>query len=968
MMGDLGAIGGGLLTAGGGAASAIGGAASMAGSALAGAGSLAMGALGAIGSVLTAPVLLTAAAVAGVGIAGYFAYKYFTKKRLDTWNKIRYAQYGFLPGDEDHLQAVFGLEDLLKDAVVFQGQEASLDEKKVDFKKMAEAFNVDNSNQEQMQNFANWFVYRFKPVFLTHVAAVRSVAPQKWLDDVKDFKSDEKRKYLNIAKLPGGPYNVFTSPFTDQKQLAAGPQEVASAIAVAETELEQEAKKDSKGQAAGAAAGAAVGAAGAAKALENRAPTDNVPERLNLSEKPDEVIGKMDGGKLADLTRQTAGLATKEGAGVITVAGPDVMADVFNTGRLDAMTAIRYKTYGLKELAADKVRALALTEAEAYKKITVNKGKAEFNGSVETMLSVLGTAFGVVGMNNDAAYDWISWFNMRFLPTYLAYVTAVCTAAKKNDLKDAQLALRDLQAVDVATMTYTAKGTYDGGSASVWQIPTSPWPNYVLNNDVTTVDGNMQGLKDKARASTVSEETAKVETTGMEGGKSAAAIAAATKATTPNRPQDQPGFFSRLWGGSDGKGGVKGVLSSAWEGTKSFLGFGGGREVDTSGQGTGGLIDKIPKPKGSGTWNSVKDTISAASKMVGVDEKLMATMAAIESGFQWAVRAGSSSATGLYQFIKSTWDSMVGRFGGKYGIDGSTPPTDARANALMGAEYIKMNAEALKGVVKDRKLTDTDLYLAHFLGTGGAKKFLSANPNEIAANLFPDAARANPTIFYRDGRPLTVGEVYEVMNGKLRSRGKQFGIDDGSEKIQAPGASGALVQAGAPSASDVAKQTGKAGLTADGVENPTQNLLAKPAAAIPVSDQSAPGTPKASTLPSNGNAPASAGTDPMAAMSQRSRDVAAQQQGQRDAAADALNTTNQILAKSYDVQVQILSAANTLLKVVQDDVKARAAASVKGVMKEPIAPIESAPVSPAQSAPRSMTQPPVSMRKSTNYQ
>jgi hypothetical protein len=47
-----------------------------------------------------------------------------------------------------------------------------------------------------------------------------------------------------------------------------------------------------------------------------------------------------------------------------------------------------------------------------------------------------------------------------------------------------------------------------------------------------------------------------------------------------------------------------------------------------------------------------------------------------------------------------------------------------------------------------------DLYLAHFLGAEGATRFLDAhrdNPEQPAATLFPAAARANRSIFYRYG-------------------------------------------------------------------------------------------------------------------------------------------------------------------------------------------------------------------------
>ena len=59
----------------------------------------------------------------------------------------------------------------------------------------------------------------------------------------------------------------------------------------------------------------------------------------------------------------------------------------------------------------------------------------------------------------------------------------------------------------------------------------------------------------------------------------------------------------------------------------------------------------------------------------------------------------------------------------------------------------------------------TDLYLAHFLGLKGATSFLRAmekDPEQGAADLFPKAAAANKSIFYRaDGSQRTLKEIYD---------------------------------------------------------------------------------------------------------------------------------------------------------------------------------------------------------------
>src|SRR5690606_27068953 len=190
------------------------------------------------------------------------------------------------------------------------------------------------------------------------------------------------------------------------------------------------------------------------------------------------------------------------------------------------------------------------------------------------------------------------------------------------------------------------------------------------------------------------------------------------------------------------------------------------------GRGVGGLIDQIPDAAGSG-WAAVKDTIVGAAKMVGFDPAIAATIAAVESAFRPGIKAATSSASGLFQFIDSTWKTMLQKYGAKYGIDPGTPQTDARASSLMGMEYLKENADALKGI--GRPVTETDLYLAHFLGPAGAKRFLKAPSNDPAIkHVTPGAAKANQSIFYTSsGVPRTVAQVYELFAQKLAKGARQ---------------------------------------------------------------------------------------------------------------------------------------------------------------------------------------------------
>jgi len=90
-----------------------------------------------------------------------------------------------------------------------------------------------------------------------------------------------------------------------------------------------------------------------------------------------------------------------------------------------------------------------------------------------------------------------------------------------------------------------------------------------------------------------------------------------------------------------------------------------------------------------------------------------------------------------------------------------------------------------------REPTGGELYAAHFLGPKGSAQLIEAyqsKPRASAAGLFPDAAGANPSIFYRQGRALSVAEVYS----NLTAGGG--GAETAAARTQAPQPDGDFVQ------------------------------------------------------------------------------------------------------------------------------------------------------------------------------
>lgn len=130
-----------------------------------------------------------------------------------------------------------------------------------------------------------------------------------------------------------------------------------------------------------------------------------------------------------------------------------------------------------------------------------------------------------------------------------------------------------------------------------------------------------------------------------------------------------------------------------------------------------------------------------------------------ESGGSNTASPDTSSALGRYQFTDGTWSDVM-KAHPELGLT-----KDGRTNQAQQERAIRAfttdNAKALGDAGIDA--SEANLYLAHFLGAGGAIKALKAAPGANAAELMPDAAKANPTIFYTgEGvhrRARTIGEV-----------------------------------------------------------------------------------------------------------------------------------------------------------------------------------------------------------------
>jgi hypothetical protein len=168
--------------------------------------------------------------------------------------------------------------------------------------------------------------------------------------------------------------------------------------------------------------------------------------------------------------------------------------------------------------------------------------------------------------------------------------------------------------------------------------------------------------------------------------------------------------------------------------------------------------------------------LRTASAKTGVGFDYLVKTAQRESNFDPNAKAGTSSATGLFQFTSETWMNMLERYGAKHGVstEGRTRTEllelrkDPRLSSMMAAELAGENAKILQKKL-GRPATSAELYAAHFMGPSDAARMIEAARNNrpgAASELFPSAALANRNVFHgKDGASLTSAQLYARLTG-----------------------------------------------------------------------------------------------------------------------------------------------------------------------------------------------------------
>ena len=187
----------------------------------------------------------------------------------------------------------------------------------------------------------------------------------------------------------------------------------------------------------------------------------------------------------------------------------------------------------------------------------------------------------------------------------------------------------------------------------------------------------------------------------------------------------------------------------------------------------------------------IAGAIKQAATTTGTSFQYLLTTAKMESDFNPKAAASTSSASGLFQFIGQTWlgtvkeagaqlgygkyaDAITKSSSGSYSVNDPAARSavmklrdDPAASSAMAGVLTQSNSFKLTGMI-GRRPTDGELYMAHFMGVGGAAKLIT-NAEGQSAGLRRAAVSER-----RGGEPLDLLRQIRSRAQRLRSL---FGAD-----------------------------------------------------------------------------------------------------------------------------------------------------------------------------------------------
>lgn len=470
----------------------------------------------AIGTFLGGPVgALAGAAIGGIvgwlgGMATNAIRKYRKKGKLSPMEEIRFVQYGFNPFDpvdKKKIDKVLTMELIIQNALVENGNKWILDPGKIDSQALLEVTGISPHDERRLMVLQEYIHTRFAPVVIAWVMALRALHPNKLLEYADRIDDIDKVKIVTAIKaLPDSTYSFTEGFFPDHIPLVMTSQAVRRYLEKKESDLKDKYIKDTMDD---------------KDSFWSRPWFESKEDFSKRKQKEREEIQKSlqisENKALSVISENIVGASIDNVVNKEIIAAADFDKDGYITPdgkiKLDAVSAIRFIAYGLKDFSdIGKISQLRKLEDRVSTKVTFKEeGIASFTMDSKAIIAFADNQMAMFGSNNRK--DIRKWMSRRFLPVYLKFRALVNKLGIKvidvsrikllNPQQKLLLGQGILDAIDTHRDITTG---IDKGD-SVFTVKESPWPDYTLSEDATYARPYLNYLEYQAeKGSKVDEE------------------------------------------------------------------------------------------------------------------------------------------------------------------------------------------------------------------------------------------------------------------------------------------------------------------------------------------------------------------------------------------------------------------------------------------------------------------------------
>lgn len=737
---------------------------------------IAGGALKLIGkaALAVAPVGWVAVAGAGAAYAGYRFYKYLNRNDINDdlpgkLTRLRLLMYGFNDIKKEHYYKIFDLEMMMKDYVKFRDYKVIVDRlSNDDIDKILDIFKVLREEKEKYAILNTWFVKRFMPAYKSFMQALYSVNNSIYLDEIDKLKPIDFYNFVTRISVPNVIYDTQQIPTFEDTKTYVTKSEVDSMLinivnmakeqanmkdpnAARRIEEENKRAKDIAAQKYQQLEQDRAKEAKAAASLPKQPPTSQmsgesdspfIKQGLGASERTEvKAASKLNkaSGELYPGTTSLEGISTSLKREKIYNLDPNVR-ELF-TGM-----AREYKFLTGKNIPVNQAFRSYDDQAALYTKMPDKAAKPgnsthefglalDIDPKVADELDRLGLMRKYGFTRPIGGEDW--------------HIEPIGVSINPS------LAKRDENYRFTAIQASPGRGG-DGYGTLSNSIPKRRDTEYQLSiynkegesiiDPLKAIKRNNENLIHKHDIGSKQSETTFRITNEY--------------SSISNKPNIKDKMY------------ISGANPDAEDKPTTYPSSKPlGRSENIIQQNSNTDVGKYAEL-------SPEAAIRQAAKMTGMNEETMLAYARMESSLKGgSIKNKYSSATGLFQILRDTWDELVRKYGPKYGLPPDASPDNNYYNALMAMEYAKENLAKLRDYQSAGIDEATAIYLAHHYGPTGARKIIDSlkkNPNIPMRNIVSDSVyRANMAAI---GDNTVQGYVQKVSNKIIDSGGGETAV------------------------------------------------------------------------------------------------------------------------------------------------------------------------------------------------